>query len=154
MTNRFIPLAILSSAALALGACATIGGDVAQQTAEVVGTSFAATLSGTAEVPGPGDTDGNGTAKITLVDAIDDVCFDLDVTGIDTPTAAHVHRGAAGQAGPPVVTLEAPADGTSSGCVNAEDELVDEIRLNPADFYVNVHNAAYPQGAIRGQLRK
>jgi hypothetical protein len=32
--------------------------------------------------------------------------------------------------------------------------LTSDIRRHPADYYVNVHNAEFPGGAIRGQLRK
>jgi hypothetical protein len=28
------------------------------------------------------------------------------------------------------------------------------IRQNPENFYVNVHNADFPDGAVRGQLSK
>ena len=31
--------------------------------------------------------------------------------------------------------------------------LAREMAMQSHDFYVNVHNAAYPAGAIRGQLR-
>ena len=42
----------------------------------------------------------------------------------------------------------------SPGTVVVEKELVKEIRKNPEAYYVNVHNAAYPSGAVRGQLSK
>jgi hypothetical protein len=32
--------------------------------------------------------------------------------------------------------------------------LAKDILKDPADYYVNVHNAEYPAGALRGQLSK
>jgi hypothetical protein len=32
--------------------------------------------------------------------------------------------------------------------------IVAGIKRNPAAYYVNVHNAKYPGGALRGQLRR
>ena len=49
---------------------------------------------------------------------------------------------------------EAPSDGFSSGCVDVGRALAKEILKNPADYYVNVHNAEFPGGALRGQLSK
>lgn len=119
------------------------------------GRPLSATLTGAAEVPGPGDTDGTGTATIRLNQGKKQVCFDLTVSNIVTATAAHIHRGATTVAGPVVVTLTAPATGTSTGCVdNVSVELIKEIRQSPEKFYVNVHNAAFQNGAIRGQLEK
>lgn len=76
---------------------------------------------------------------------------------IDTPTLAHIHEAPAGTNGDIVVQLEPPLltgdSGQSSGCITDADEaVVDRIRNNPLGFYVNVHNAAYPAGAVRGQL--
>jgi hypothetical protein len=57
--------------------------------------------------------------------------------------------------GPIVVPLAAPdATGVSSGCVSADPELIKAIRQNPEAYYVNVHNADFPAGALRGQLSK
>ena len=135
---------LAAGAALALAGCATV--------AEAVGEEYRATLTGAAEVPGPGDADGRGSAEVIVDAATPQVCYDLDVSGIETATMAHIHRGAAGVAGPPVVTLETPADGDSDGCIGVARELAAEIIANPANFYVNVHNARYPAGAVRGQL--
>ena len=119
------------------------------------GRPLSATLTGAAEVPGPGDTDGAGTVSIRLNQGKKQVCYELTVSNIATATAAHIHRGGSTVAGPVVITLEAPADGSSSGCVEGvSDELIKEIRQNPENFYVNVHNAPFPAGAVRGQLTK
>lgn len=139
------------SAALALGTALALAG--CETVAESVDETYSASLSGAQEVPGPGDTDGSGNAEITVVDAVDNVCYEINVTGISPATAAHIHRGATGVSGPPVVTLEAPTDGETQGCVQAPEAIADEIEANPAGFYINVHTADFPNGAIRGQLR-
>jgi hypothetical protein len=118
------------------------------------GRPFATTLTGAAEVPGPGDPDGSGTASIRLNHGQGEVCFELAVSGIVSASAAHIHVGAAGVAGPVVVGLSPPTSGTSSGCVAADPELIKAIIQTPQEYYVNVHNAEYPAGALRGQLSK
>src|SRR5918994_7899564 len=70
------------------------------------GRPFSTTLTGAAEVPGPGDPDASGTAFVSLNQGLGEVCFDLSWAGIDgTVTAAHIHVGAATVAGPVVVPL-------------------------------------------------
>jgi hypothetical protein len=51
-----------------------------------------------------------------------------------------------------VVTLETPADGDSSGCIDVDGATMAAIQDSPSNHYVNVHNAEFPAGAIRGQL--
>ncbi|MBX3561211.1 MAG: CHRD domain-containing protein [Sphingomonas sp.] len=136
----------IGATALLLAACAT---NSQNQRAEL-----AVTLTGLQEVPGPGDTDGTGTALIRVNPGEGQLCWDLYARQIGPATAAHIHRGAAGSAGPPVVTLATPdAAGRSQGCVAIEQGLAREIAWRGHEFYVNVHNAEYPAGAIRGQLR-
>jgi|SRR5688572_5799669 hypothetical protein len=114
--------------------------------------SFDVTMSGSAEVPGPGDPDGTGTAKVTLDPGKGEVCYELMVSNVDNPNAAHIHSGGTTEAGPPVVNLDPPAQGSSKGCATVDAKVVTDIQTNPANYYVNVHNAEFAAGAVRGQL--
>ena len=98
--------------------------------------------------------DGIGFAAVTLNPGQGLVCYELSVSGIAPATAAHIHEAPFGEAGDVVVTLGAPTDGSSSGCVEVDRALVKDILQNPSEYYVNVHNAEYPLGALRGQLSK
>ncbi len=112
-----------------------------------------ADLAGAEEVPGPGAKDGTGTARLVLTPD-GKVCADLATSKVDPPTAAHVHTAAKGAAGPVVITLPTPKDGRASGCVTADPATVATVVAAPANAYVNVHTAAQPSGAVRGQLVK
>lgn len=136
----------------AAGAALLVGCETVERAAtDVVGNNFAANLTGANEVP-PADPDGVGTARISTDDATNRICTHLEVRNIGAVTAAHIHRGGAGVNGPPVVNLDAPDDNDSDDCDDIADALLDEIRRRPADFYVNVHTAEHPDGAIRGQI--
>ena len=113
---------------------------------------FNVRMSGVAEVPGPGDPDGSGRASIRINQRKGQLCYTLTVANIDPATAAHIHRGTSTEAGPAVVTLEPPAGRPSQACVDIDRALAQEIIARPTNFYVNVHNAAFPKGAVRGQL--
>lgn len=117
------------------------------------GRPLSAVLSGTEEVPGPGDPDGRGIAGVGLNQGQELVCFEISVSDIAPATAAHIHAGQAGVAGPVVIALTPPTTGFSSGCVEAVNpELIKSIGENPSGFYVNVANMEFPAGAVRGQL--
>ena len=122
------------------------------------GSVLSANLSGANEVP-PADPDGAGSSTVVL--GQDRVCFSLHWRNINAPFAGHIHRGPAGVNGPIVVGFFQKAPSTplpatlssAAGCVEGvAPALIDEIRQNPASFYVNLHNADFPGGAIRGQL--
>ena len=115
-------------------------------------TNEHANMTGSAEVP-PGQPGAMGTAVITLDDAANTVCYQLTYSGISKPTAAHIHTGAKGVAGPIAVDFNYIRNG-DKGCVPADPTVVAQIRDDPAGHYVNVHTTAYPKGAIRGQLTK
>ncbi len=121
------------------------------------GRPLTASLTGGAEVPGPGDPDGSGTAKLWLNQGQGRICFSLTWKNIAHPFAAHIHKASAGVNGPVVVALfvTTQTTGEASRCVsNLDKALIKDIRQNPQNYYVNVHNADFPLGAIRGQLSK
>jgi hypothetical protein len=107
-----------------------------------------ASLTGEKEVPGPGDPNGWGEADVKVYKA--KVCYELEVKRIKPATFAHIHRGGPNVAGPIVVELKAPTDGSSEGC----KAISKQLREHPSHYYVNVHNDPYPDGAIRGQLHR
>ena len=115
-------------------------------------TVLSASLTGAAEVPGPGDTNASGSATVTVEPGKGQVCYELTVSGLTDVTAAHIHEGAEGKEGPPVVVLDAPEDGSAKGCREATKEVIAALLEHPTDYYVNVHDKAHPNGAIRGQL--
>jgi hypothetical protein len=124
-------------------------------------TVLGAVLTGAAEVPGPGDDDGRGffVGKVKG----DLLCYVLVARKIEVPMAAHIHAAPRGVAGPIVVGLVAPVGGFSADCIRtvpddqdttatlSESELA-AIRADRSGFYVNVHTASFPAGAVRGQL--
>jgi hypothetical protein len=111
------------------------------------GSSLHATLAGKAETP-KGDPNGSGTAEIKITGK--SVCWEIKATGVTTLTAAHIHKGGPGVAGPVVVPFGAKYK--SKGCQTTTAAIAAAIRKNPGAYYVNVHNAKYPNGALRGQL--
>jgi hypothetical protein len=153
MKQRRLFAALLLAALVALAlvgpaSAAKLGG------AEQGGRQLATTLTGAQEVPVPGDPDGMGSATVTVNPGQGLICYELSVSGIASASAAHIHEAPPGEAGPVVVTLQPPTSGFSSGCVKVSRALAKDILKNPSDYYVNVHNAEYPAGALRGQLSK
>jgi hypothetical protein len=144
MRTRLLLLVVLAAGLVAAVASVAVAG----------GRPLSATLTGAAEVPGPADPDGSGSAFITVNPGQGEICFELTASNIAPATAAHIHVGPVGVAGPIVVGLTPPTSGSSSGCVSADRDLAKDILKNPEEYYVNVHNAPFPAGAIRGQLSK
>lgn len=114
---------------------------------------FVAYLYGGNERPVAGDPDAYGLATVVL--SVGKLCYSIILFNTVAATAAHIHSGVAGVAGPVVVGLPVtPAVPTHvTNCMPAAGALIAAIRGNPQNFYVNVHNAAFVGGAARGQLQ-
>ena len=107
-------------------------------------------LTGAEESP-PVTTSASGTGTITIA-ADKSVSGTIKTTGIDG-TVAHIHVGAPGQSGPPIITLNKGADGAWS--VPPGSKLTDEqyASFKAGNLYVNVHSAEHKPGEIRAQLK-
>ena len=144
--------AALIASVLAPGAIA-LAAHAAEAAPAEDGVMLVATLSGEAEVP-TGDPDATGSFTAHLDPKSDELCYELIVSDFDPPTAAHIHVGPVGQNGGHVVVLDAPEDGSSNSCTTVAPDLAAKLIASPQDYYVNVHNEAYPAGGLRGQLSK
>lgn len=114
--------------------------------------TLGAALSGTATSKG-GDPDGSGGFRVTLDPETHDFCYTLWAVKIGKPTAAHLHAGATGADGAAVVTLDITGKGDEQ-CIAIAKDKAQALIDNPAGFYVDVHTADFPDGAIRGQLAR
>jgi len=119
------------------------------------GRPFTTNLTGAAEVtaagvPNQGDLDGTGSATLRVNPGLGEVCWTITVSGIAPVSAAHLHVAPSTTTGPVVVGLNP----YTSGCTEVSRDLARAIIRNPAAYYVNVHNAQFPGGALRGQLSR
>ena len=121
---------------------------------------FGTVMRGSNEVPSKmqpagGDKDGSGTSLVRIQG--NQVSYAFTWTGIGAPTEGHIHQGPAGVNGAvkiPFFGTKLP-DGRTSvvGTVTVDDaNLLANIKSHPEQFYVNLHTADFPDGAVRGQL--
>jgi hypothetical protein len=107
-------------------------------------------LTGAQEVP-PVTTPAKGTGTITVA-ADNSVTGTISTTGI-TGTAAHIHEGAPGKNGPPIITLEKGANGKWSVPAGSKLTGAQLESFKAGNLYVNVHSAEHKGGEIRAQLK-
>jgi hypothetical protein len=135
---RYVLIVVIAALISAAGASAALHKD----------GSLHATLKGNVEVP-KGDPDGSGTAEIKITGT--KVCWEIKVSKVATIVAAHIHKGGPGAAGPVVVPFGKVFK--AKGCTATSAAIAAAILKHPGAYYVNVHNAKYPGGALRGQLQ-
>ena len=149
--KRYLALAAFAAVGVTLVVAASVGAQGGGDRA------IFAVMTGAKEVDvngeHHGDPNGRGSFSATLDGR--QLCYGITVKNISNPVAAHIHRGSSKVAGPVVQPLEQPATGdpgASSACVQISRSLARGLRRNPSRFYVNVHTADLPNGAVRGQL--
>jgi hypothetical protein len=139
---------LLGSAVVVVGAVAAVA--LARPSAS--STSFKANLDTRQEVPKETGASvrasGSFTATLTGTKLSWKLTFD-HLTG--AATAAHVHSGAKGKAGPVIVPLCGPCKSPASGTARVTAAVAK--MLSGGGTYVNVHTAKNPNGEIRGQVK-
>ena len=131
---------------------------VAQDKAAIV--VFQVSLSGGET----GDPDGRGEAVLRFNRETGTLCYVIVVRGIGAPTepaqglgSAHIHGPLPGTG----IAVDLEAEFVQSGhsdvfvahaCVSVDPMTLEAILAHPSLFYVNVHTAEYPGGAVTGTL--
>ena len=107
-------------------------------------------LTGAAETPAV-TTKASGVATL-VVKEDGTVTGGVTTTGVEG-TAAHIHQGAVGASGPPIITLQRA--GTDQWLVPDGSKLTAEqlADFKHGDLYINVHSKAHAGGEIRAQLQ-
>jgi hypothetical protein len=140
MKKGLLALTIMAAAALpaiGIGATAEKG-------------TVTAKMTGKAEVPDKGAPGATGKASLTVDTSTGKICWTFaNVKGIDKPMASHIHEAGKGKPGPVVVPLGNTYK--AKGCTTSKNEARDVLE-HPGEYYVNIHTAKYPNGAVRGQL--
>lgn len=138
------------------------------------GYEYKTALTGAAEIPAV-VTDTKGDFKMTVNEEKNEAAFKLQVQDGKAITAAHLHCGDVNETGPVFAHLfgNIPGgfnvDGTlasftltnaniqnsgSSSCDTAITNIATMMSaIDAGNVYVNVHNTAYPNGVIRGQVK-
>jgi hypothetical protein len=152
MRRRYVVLGTVAAAALVLG----VATQVLAQGGGGGNKSFFAVMTGAKEVragESAGDSDGRGSFSATLDGRT--LCYGIQVKNIANPVAAHIHPGGPTARGPVAIPLKQPGKGdpgASAQCLRISRSQAAALNADPGDFYVNVHTAALPNGAVRGQL--
>jgi CHRD domain len=152
MRRGHLAIGVLAVAGRVLGLTASVGAQGGGDRALFSVMTGAKEVDATGQ-KGVGDPNGRGSFSATLDGRT--LCYGIQVKNIEDPVASHIHRGGRSVAGPVVQALEHPDTGdpgSSSACVRLIRSLARELRANPRSFYVNVHTADFPGGAVRGQL--
>ena len=118
-----------------------------------------ADLLGTNEVP-VADLDGRGKASVRLDVEGGEVCFDVSFKEVERQTAGTFTVAATGAIVVPFFDLQnTPRDPRHDvlertnglrGCVDGDPTILAAIKASPSDYYVNLHNARFPGGFVRG----
>jgi CHRD domain len=152
MRRWHMTMGVLAAAGLALGLSGPVGAQGSGDRA-LFGVLTGAKEVDSAGQRNTGDRNGRGSFRATLDGR--ELCYGIQVKNISDPVAAHIHRGGGNAAGPVVQTLEHPEagdPGSSSGCLRISASLRRQLTRNPRAYYVNVHTADLPNGAVRSQL--
>ena len=142
--------ALITLAVLALAAALAAGGLAAVQKEGV--KKLSAKLTAAREVPKPKGVPSAATGTFTVTRRGKKLTFRLTFSHLTgKATAAHIHKGRAGKAGPVLVPLCGPCKSPVVKTVTVTSDQRDAIEHGAT--YVNVHTKKNAAGEIRGQIK-
>ena len=159
-TAKLLGLTLLGSASLVSAAFAQPVADGGRKFTTPMSGAEECTNAGLCGGTNAGDPDGSATGSITVNVGQDRVCWEFsNLTSLAPVNRAHIHKAAAGTNGGIVVdffNVAAGSQGPLTGCTTTPlgKDLLKDIIQNPTAYYLNLHNPAFPAGAVRGQLEK
>ena len=111
-----------------------------------------ARIQGAQQVP-PNGSAAMGSATLLLDKTLGMVYLTGSFSGLAaTANAAHIHSAAANLNGPVIIPLSVTAATQGSIHVASAIASADQIQMMSGNAYVNIHNATFSGGEIRGQL--
>ena len=120
-------------------------------------TIFQATLTGAQEVP-PNASTATGMATVVLNTAETMITVDLSWQDLTAPaTAAHIHGPAAPGTNAPVIFAFSGVPSATTGMIPTQSFAITPAQVADLEaglYYINVHDAVFPGGEIRGQLEE
>ena len=140
-------LFLASALALSTAACSKKDDPTTTTSAET--TNLSATITGAQQVPA-NNSAATGTFVGVYTASTKQLNYSVTFQGL-TPTLAHIHIGAPGVKGAvaiPFSSLASPIMGTVTLTADQADKLLTN------NMYVNIHSSAYPDGEIRGDIKK
>ena len=102
---------------------------------------------------GAANVNGSGVFKFRVNKQERQLCYELSTSNLSAATAATVTLGDTASNATVIISLDPPRNGHSQGCVSSEADILADIAAHGSRYYVNVMNAEFPNGAIRGELR-
>ena len=95
---------------------------------------------------------GSGLAVISINASSKELCWKFSqLMNVTAPTVARIFRNFRGASGKHGIPLGSPYK--SSGCVPEAAIVLSELLAHPNRFYVAIHDAQFPDGAVHGQLQ-
>lgn len=159
LTGSFTPSAGVISSMMAgnvyinIHTAANPGGEIRAQLRMDDKIAFDAWMTGAQETPSV-STSAKGLTSLRLNTTMDTLWYNVYTTGLSGAiTSAHLHTGAIGVAGPPVITYTGTSGNMISGY--ATGALLTSAFINSmltGGVYSNVHTVANAGGEIRGQV--
>lgn len=145
--NKLAAAAAMGS--IALAGCATLE----EAAVQAVSTTHHATLTGAEVVTSGGDPDGYATAQLSVSDALDQICYDVNnVRNLAPITSLTINRAVRGQVGPAIIRVTQANEGGWKNCIKRSEWQEQSFEYAPGAYYIQISTTQFPNGAIRGQF--